>query len=112
MASKELKAEVVLSGTWLYDDLLTYEVWIVKQNFDWYYDEGFEDGPEPLNANGEVFQIVLAYDGRVINVRLAKQSLLEAVEYAEKSIPQGIEWTNHFHQTLFGGRHYHVTPEK
>ena len=39
-------AQIVNSGTWLYDGQVVREVWIVKQNFDFYYDDSFEDAPE------------------------------------------------------------------
>ncbi len=48
MAEKTLNAEIVKSGTWLYDSLVPHEVWIVRQNFDFYYEEGYEDHPEAL----------------------------------------------------------------
>ena len=40
------RAEIVKSGTWLYDDKVPHGVWIVRQNFDFHWDEGFEDEPE------------------------------------------------------------------
>jgi len=40
------------SGAWQYDGCVLHEVWIVKQNLDFYYDEGFADAPEDLNENG------------------------------------------------------------
>ena len=72
-------ADIVKSGTWQYDGCVLHEVWIVKQNFDFYYDEGFEDSPEDLNKNGEVFQVVVAKDGKVLSVGLAFHSIEEAV---------------------------------
>ena len=41
-------AQIVKSATWQYDGCVLHEVWIVKQNFDFYYDEVFEDAPEDL----------------------------------------------------------------
>lgn len=29
------------------------KVWVVKRNFDFYYDDAIEDAPEDLNENGE-----------------------------------------------------------
>ncbi|HLZ41790.1 MAG TPA: hypothetical protein VKQ11_12555 [Candidatus Sulfotelmatobacter sp.] len=71
-------AQIVKSGTWRYDERIVHEVWIVKQNFDFYYDEGFEDAPEDLNENVEVFQVVFAKDGKVRSVGLAFHSVEEA----------------------------------
>jgi len=60
---RELCAENVQSGTWLYDNQGLSEVWIVKQNFEFHYEPDFPDGPEELNADGETFQVVIARDG-------------------------------------------------
>jgi hypothetical protein len=102
-------AEIVKSGTWQYDGLVAHEVWIVKQNFDFYYDEGFEDAPEDLNENGELFQVVVARDGKVLSVGLAFHSIEEAVAKAHQIIPQGIGWDNHRLQPLFHGRRYRLS---
>jgi hypothetical protein len=80
-------AQIVKSGTWHYDESIPHEVWIVKQNFDFYYDERFEDAPENLNENGEVFQVVFAKDGRVRSVGLAFHSIDEATARAESLNP-------------------------
>jgi hypothetical protein len=80
------------SGTWLYDGQVVHEVWIVQQYFDFYYDEGFEDAPEDLNKDGQVFQEIIARDGKVKSVGLAFHSTEEAVAKAHQMIPQGIEW--------------------
>jgi hypothetical protein len=102
-------AEIVKSGTWQYDGGVGHEVWIVKQNFDFYYDEGFEDAPEDLNEDGEVFQVVVAKDGNVRSVGLAFHSIEEAVAKAQQIIPQGIEWDDHRLQRLFHGRRYRLS---
>ena len=102
-------ALIVKSGTWQYDGSVPHEIWIVKQNFDFYYDEGFEDEPEDLNENGEVFQVVVAKDGKVMSVGLAFHSIEEATGKANSLIPQGIEWDDHRIQPLFGGRMYRLS---
>src|ERR1700733_652930 len=101
-------AQIVKSGTWQYDGCILHEVWIVKQNFDFYYDEGFEDAPEDLNENGELFQVVVAKDGKVLSVGLAFHSIEEAIAKANNLIPQGITWDDHRIQSLFGGRKYRL----
>ena len=102
-------AEIVKSGTWQYHECVSHEVWIVKQNFDFYFDEGFEDAPEDLNEDGELFQVVVARDGKVRSVSLAFHSIEEAVAKAHQIIPQGIEWDNHRLQRLFHGRRYRLS---
>jgi hypothetical protein len=75
-------AQIVKSGTWQYDGCVLHEVWIVKQNFDFYYDDGFEDAPEDLNEDGELFQVVIAKDGEVLSVGLAFHSIEQAIAKA------------------------------
>ena len=112
MGEKELVAEIVKSGTWLYDDTVVYEIWIVKQNFDFYYEEDFEDEPELLNADGERYQIVNAFEGHVRSVGFSFLSLSEAVESAEEVVVQGIKWINQRQQKLYKGRWYLLEPEQ
>jgi hypothetical protein len=100
------RAQIVKSGTWLYDGSVPHEVWIVKQDFDYYDDGGYEDEPESLNSDGEVFQTVIARDGKVTSVLPATYSLEDAITRARHTIPQDIEWDDHRLQPLFGGRNY------
>jgi hypothetical protein len=109
MCERELWAEIVQSGTWLYDNQVPYEVWIVKQNFEFYYEPEYSDGPEELNSDGEAFQVVIAQAGRMISVGPARLSLSEAISAAE-AICCKLNWTNHTPQKLFGGGQYSVTP--
>jgi hypothetical protein len=110
MCGRELLAEIVQSGTWLYADEVLTEVWIVKKNFDYHYEAGFADGPEELNQDGEVFQVIMARAHRMISVGPSKLSLLEAISAAEESISAKVSWTNPIRQNLFGGRWYSINP--
>jgi hypothetical protein len=110
MASeRELSAEIVRSGTWLYDNTVLSEVWIVQQNFEYHYEAEFSDGPEELNTDGLTYQVVLARNGRKIGLGPARLSLFEAVSAAEGVIPAEIKWTNHIQQRLFGERQYSLS---
>ena len=102
-------AQIVKSGTWLYDETVPYDVWIVSQSFDFCYDEGFEDGPEVLNNEGVLFHVLIARGGKVGTVLSAVYSIAEATAKAHRAIPQGIEWDNHILQPLFGGREYRLS---
>jgi hypothetical protein len=104
-----MEAKIVKSGTWLYDEAILSEVWIVKQNFEYHYEEGFDDGPEELSPNGETFQILFARDGQMIAPGPARLSLCEAVSAAEELIPTSITWTNDRLQKLYNGRWYSRT---
>jgi hypothetical protein len=84
------KQEIVRSGTWLYDDTVRKHVLIVKQNFEPYYEEGYEDGPEKLNHEGFVFvvqwrKVIDEVDGTPY------MSLEEAIQGAH-AIVKKIEW--------------------
>jgi hypothetical protein len=102
-------AQIVKSGIWEYDECVPHEVWVVKQNFAFHYDEGYEDAPEELNENGELFQVVVAKEGSVLSVGLAFPSAEEAIAKAHNMIPQGITWDDHRIQPLFGGRKYRLS---
>jgi hypothetical protein len=60
MAERELYAEIVKSGTWLYDGLVPADVWIVKQNFEYHFEEEYSGEPEKLNEDSECFSVVIA----------------------------------------------------
>jgi hypothetical protein len=102
MTEKHLYAAIVKSGTWLYDNQVPHEVWIVRQNFDYYYEEGYEDDPEQLNQDGELFHIVFAFNEIVRTVVPAKLSLADAISDAEERlVAHQLDWTNHRLQKVF-----------
>ena len=107
---KAERAEIVKSGFWDYGEAVEYEVWIVKQNFEYHYEEGFDEA-ERLNSAGEVFAVIYAQEGQRIGSVEDFVTLNEAVTAAERAIPQGIRWDNHRLQPLFGGREYRLQPD-
>lgn len=46
MSERELRSEMVQSGAWLYDNSVPTDVWVVKQNFEYWYEPDFSDTPE------------------------------------------------------------------
>ncbi len=113
MAEKALYAEIVKSGIWLYDNQVPHEVWIVRQNFASYYEEGYEDGPEVLNSEGELFNLVFAHNGSVRSVGPAKMSLSEAITEASERLAQHqLTWDDHRLQRLFQGRYYSLSDSR
>ena len=110
MSERELRTEIVQSGTWLYAGEILTEVWIVKQNFEYWYEKDFDDSPEKLNDEGETFQVVFARSRQVISLGPARHSLPDAISTAEEVINTKINWTNHSNQKLFGGRRYSTEP--
>jgi hypothetical protein len=109
MAERELYAEIVKSGTWLYDGLVPSEVWIVKQNFEYHYEEGYSEEPEKLNEDGECFSVVIARNGTKIGRGTEEMTLVEAIAAAERGIA-GLTWDDHLLQKLYGGRRHSRTP--
>jgi len=84
-------------------------VWIVRQNFEYHYEEEFDVGtPERMNEEGEPFAVVYAHDGGVVGQGAESLTLNEAITIAEHAIPQGIKWDDNRLQPLFGGRQYRL----
>lgn len=106
---RELRSEIVQSGVWLYDNSVPTDVWIVKQNFEYWYEADFADSPEELDAEGHTFQVLFVRTDRII-IGPARLSLAAAVDAAQERIKGKIDWTNHIRQELFGGRWYSLTP--
>lgn len=104
----KLKAQIVKSGTWLYDGTVPHYVWIVRQNFDYYDDEGYQNTP-CVNPDDEIFQVLFVYEAQLQGVSRACKSLNEAISVAEEKCPT-IVWDNHRLQRLFHGRLYKLKP--
>ncbi len=99
----DLETRVVQVGTWLYDGSVEMSVRIVQQNWDYYYEQGFDDEPPELNADGYAFYAVYGtpsppgpgspfpvtdYSSR----SLTCLSLEEAIKLAESTISGPITW--------------------
>jgi hypothetical protein len=109
VSKRELRTEVVQSGVWLYDSTVPTDVWIVKQNFEYWYEPDFANAPEDLNEDGDTFQVLFVRgDRRTLGP--AKPSLAAAVTASEATVAGRINWTNHIRQELFGGRRYSLAP--
>ena len=63
---KEERAEIVKSGTFFYDNKVQYEVGIVKQNFEFCFEEDYDD-KERLNDNGETFRVLYLKANEVVS---------------------------------------------
>ena len=79
----------------------------MEQNFDFYYEEGYDDPPEV--SRRIFFHVVYAYKGKVRSVSAAVDSVAVAVERAEVKCT-GLIWDDHRIQPLFHGRHYKLQP--
>lgn len=84
-------------------------MWIVKQNFEYHFEEGYTDEPEALNDRGECCSVIIARNGAKIGRGPEKMSLADAVRAAEVGTP-GLIWDDHLLQTLYGGRLHSLMP--
>jgi len=109
VSERVLRSEIVQSGVWLYDNSVPTDVWIVKQDFEYWFEADFADTPEDLNENGEAFQVLFVRGNRR-TLGPARLSLAAAVTAAEQAVAGQTNWTNHLRQELFGGREYSLTP--
>lgn len=109
MPERQLYSEIMKSGIWLYDNSVPTDVWIVKQNFEYWYEPDFSDELEKLNGDGEAFQVLFVRSG-LITIGPSELSLAAATAAAEKVVTTPINWTNHIQQQLFGGRYYSLVP--
>lgn len=89
------RQKVIKSGTWLYDGQVEKPILIIRQNWDYYHEEGYDPDPPDLNKAGEAYYLV--YDGPDEQGRYHPQSksclsLEEAVRLAEGTIMGDIRW--------------------
>lgn len=96
-------ARLTIKGQWLYDDLVPMTVQIFTINYDYYFelDKGYHnEGEDPqLNDNGE--QFVIAWHGDKFysanqNVSFGGLTLDEAIQTAENTVRQKINWTDSY----------------
>jgi hypothetical protein len=50
--------EIVKKGVWLYDNSIEMPVSIIKQNWDYYFEEGYTEGEPSLNSEAYAFYVV------------------------------------------------------
>lgn len=97
------EAEVVKTGTWLYDGRIEKPVRILRQTWDHFRDEGYDDDPHDLNDEGYAYYAVYSAPeppepGQVCAApqwatrSLTCLSLEAAVAEAERAVPPPIAW--------------------
>lgn len=87
------KTEIVKKGFWLYDNEIKKPIEIIKQNWVFYYEDGYDDELPDVNENGEAFYVLFDEysDIRYANRSQTCFSLIEAVELAESKV-RNIVW--------------------
>lgn len=86
--------ELVKTGSWLYDNQVLKSVWIIKQNWDYYY-EGpeYTEGEPHLNKDGYAYYLVSDQfeDGRYAYRSETFYDIPEAMAVATNKFPS-IKW--------------------
>lgn len=92
MLPSQRKYEIEKKGTWLYNSQ-TAKVSIVKQNWDSFFEEGYDDTPE-LNESGEAYYVIWGEFQDIIYANRSRTclSLDEALTLASGSLDQPISW--------------------
>ena len=91
----EHRQKIIKSGTWLYDGQVEKTISIIRQNWDYYYEEGYDSDPPDLNEAGQAYYLV--YDGPDEKGEYHPNSktclsLEEALRLAAETIVSDIRW--------------------
>jgi len=89
------KQEVIRRGVWLYDGSVETPVFVIKQNWDYYFEDGYSDGKPDLNDDGEAYYLSYSapQDGEFH--RASSRTCLsenEAIRLAEETLTGGVRW--------------------
>lgn len=84
----EQYSRVVRRGKWLYDGTVEMPLEIVAQNWDYYYEDGYEESPPSLNDSGEAYYVM--YGGPMPSRTCL--SLAEAIKPAHELLPPPVAW--------------------
>lgn len=92
----DYKTEIILKGFWWYDDLIKKPIEIIKQNWDFYFEEGYDEDKPDLNDKGEVYYVIWDdyYDIRYANRSQSFLSIDEALQFIKENIKGKIVWKN------------------
>ncbi len=85
--------QIVKHGTWLYGDSLSYDVWILKQNY--VDDPGANEKERALtlfNEGGYLFYAAYGRNQRWTGISKHFGTKAEAIAEAERTIQGGINW--------------------
>ena len=87
--------DIVKKGKWLYNSSVYKSIFIIKQNWDFFYEEGYDDDAPDLNENGEAFYVIMGayHDIKYANRSQTCLSLEEAMKLAKDKILSNIEWS-------------------
>ena len=86
--------KILKKGVWVYDKQQELPVYIIKQDWDFYYESGYDDDPPDLNHEGEAFYVIYGEisDPKSCNRSATCLSLKEALLLASSKINSKINW--------------------
>ena len=87
--------KILRKGYWTYNGK-EIELCILKQNWDYFYEEGYEESPD-LNENGYAFYVIFGNFKDLKNANRSSTclSIEEAITLAETKISSSIHWDNY-----------------
>ena len=89
------RQEVIRCGVWLYAGSIETPVYVIRQNWDYYFDDGYTDGEPSLNDDGEAYYLSYAgpQDGE-FHRPFSRTCLseYEAIQLAEELLAGGVRW--------------------
>jgi hypothetical protein len=101
IVGENLKAKLILTGQWLYDNILPKIVRIYELNFDFYFeqDRGYYDEDEKPFLNKDGLQYVITWnDSDSFSFKsdpsVGGLTLDKAIDTAEKITQQKIKWNS------------------
>jgi hypothetical protein len=86
--------EIVKRGTWRYDGKVTGFVWIVRQSWDYYYEDGFDLESPDLDESGTAHYVLSGFSPKMEDHQSRSKtclSLEEAMSTAKETLPE-VEW--------------------
>jgi len=93
----KLWVKIIEKGFWKRDDQF-YNLYIIEQNWDYFYEDRYDNEPPDLNENDLAYYIIY---GDFIEVKNANRSRTclskdEAIDVAESTILYKINWEKNF----------------
>lgn len=88
------RTEVIRQGRWSSGDA-TGHVWIVRQNWDYYHEEFYDEGPD-LNEDGWAYYVLCGTEPLIENHKSRSQTYLsesDAVQYAASAFAS-VSWSS------------------
>lgn len=85
-----LFTEIIKRGEYIYAGEVTHSLHILKQNWDYYFEEEYDDGEPDLDENGFAYYAIYNSISRSRTCISEK----EAIELAESTIQGEVVWFN------------------